>query len=426
MNGPAMDGGILFSGGRLLVDGVPARDLADRFGTPLFAYSASALDASLREIRDAFREPPAVFFPVKANGLAWILRRFAEGGCGFDVVSGGELKRLEAAGLAGKKVVFAGVGKEAWEIEEALSRHQLLFFNVESLQELEEIEGVAERLGVRAPLALRLNLDIRAGAHPYLATSKKKSKFGLPLDQAREALARAARSKWLRVKGYHVHLGSLVSGPEPYLEAARRVLEWAGEDPGRTEGIEFYDTGGGYAVPLAPGGERFSFPSFAPALEGLLARAGWKPLLEPGRFLVGTAGILLTRVIREKVMGGRRFVVVDAAMNDFVRPSLYGAEHLVWPVEGPPPPEGELPRGKTDVVGPVCETGDFLALDRELPPLESGDCLALFGAGAYGESMASRYNSRRLAAQVVVDGGRVFLARSREPFENLWKGEVRR
>ncbi len=419
-----MENPIHFTGGRLVVEGLAAAELAERFGTPLYVYSARALRSSLEEIRRSFRGDPAVFFPVKANGLAYILRILASEQCGFDVVSGGELKRIEAAGLAGKPVVFAGVGKEEWEMEEALARHSLLFFNIESLPELEEVERTAERLGVTAPLALRLNLDIQAGDHPYLTTSRKGTKFGLPLDQAAQALVRAAKSKWLRVLGYHVHLGSLVASPEPYLEAAERVLEWAGKDPVRREGIEFYDTGGGFAVPLGPGGPTFPFARFGPSLEALLGPAGWKPVLEPGRFVVGRAGILLTKVLREKEAGGRRFLVVDAAMNDFVRPSLYKAEHLVWPVEGPPPPVDSVPGGNTDVVGPVCESGDFLALDRDIPPVRPGDFLALFTAGAYGDSMASHYNSRRLAAQVVVEGDRPFLARPREPFSDLWKGEV--
>ncbi len=419
-----MEGPIRFTGGGLHVEGVAAAELAQRFGTPLYVYSAGALREALERIRGAFRESPEIYFPVKANGLGAILRLLASDGCGFDVVSGGELKRIQAAGLAGSRVVFAGVGKEAWEIEEALSRHALSFINVESLPELEEIEAVAGRLGVEAPLALRLNPDIQAGGHPYLATSRKRSKFGLPLDQAAVALERAARSKWLRVIGYHVHLGSLVSEPGPYLAALERVQEWAGEDTLRQEGIEYYDAGGGYAVPLVPGEESFSFSRLAPALEGLLGDAGWKLALEPGRFLVGGAGILLTQVIRVKAAGGRKFVVVDAAMNDFLRPSLYKAEHMVWPVEGEPPPGDSLPRGDTDIVGPVCESGDFLALNRDIPPVERGDFLALFAAGAYGDSMASRYNSRRLAAQVVVDGSEAFLARPREPFQELWKGEV--
>ena len=406
------------------MEGVPAAELAGRFGTPLYVYSASAVLSALEEIRRAFREEPGIFYPVKANGLAHILRLLGGRGCGFDVVSGGELKRLEAAGLAERPVVFAGVGKEAWEIEEALARHDLLFFNVESLPELDAIEGIARRLGRRAPLALRLNLDIQAGGHPYLATSKKRSKFGLPPDQADRALERAARSQWLRVIGYHVHLGSLVEGPGPYLEAARRVVAWAEEASLRREGVEFYDAGGGFAVPLVPGKKAFSFAALAPELESLLAGPGWRLVVEPGRFLLGRAGLLLTKVILEKVSGERRFLVADAGMNDFVRPSLYGAEHLVWPVKGPPPPEEELPRGETDVVGPVCESGDFLALDRDLPPVSPGDYLALFGAGAYGESMASRYNSRRLAAQVVVEGGRAAPVRRRESFQELWKGEM--
>ena len=424
MNRASMEEAVRYTGRGLMVEGISAAELAERFGTPLYVYSLRSLRSSLEEIRKAFAKPPEVFFPVKANGLAFLLRVLAAEGCGFDVVSGGELKRLEAAGLAGRPVVFAGVGKEPWEIEEALARHALFFFNVESLPELEEIESTAGRLGVTASLALRLNLDIQAGGHPYLATSKKRSKFGLPLEQAAKALEKASASKWLRVKGYHVHLGSLVTGPESYLEAARRVLEWSEEDPIRREGIEYYDAGGGYAVPLAPGEERFSFSRLASSLESLLSPARWELVLEPGRFLVGEAGLLLTKVLLEKEAGGRKFVVVDAAMNDFGRPSLYGAEHLVWPVQGPPPPADSLPRGDTDVVGPVCESGDFLALDRDLPPVSPGDYLALFAAGAYGDSMASRYNSRRLAAQVVVDGDRAFQARPREPFQDLWKGEV--
>ena len=416
-----MTGGIRFQGAHLTIDGHAAADLAESHGTPLYLYSGEVMAAACRQIGEAFPGGVRICYAVKANGLRAILRFLAEEGCGFDLVSGGEMVRLEAAGLGACERVFDGVGKEAWEVERAMSRPGLLFLNLESLAEAEMLARVGRRLGRPVPVALRLTLEIAAGSHVYLNTSLGREKFGLAPEEALEAARLAAVSPWLEPVGCHLHLGSLLADPEPYLEAIRRALEFA--DRAGLD-LRFLDIGGGFAPSLAHGGQAFPFDRLGPPLAGLLAGRETELVVEPGRFLVGPAGLLLTRVIRVKERGRRRFLIVDGAMNDFIRPSLYGGEHLVWPVASGPPPVGEIPAGRTDVTGPVCESGDFLARDRALPDLAAGDLLALFCAGAYGSAMASRYNSRRLPAEVILAGGEPRLARQRDDFSDLWEREL--
>ncbi|MEO6596530.1 MAG: diaminopimelate decarboxylase [Planctomycetota bacterium] len=404
-------------GGELWCEDVPLRQLAERFGTPLYVYSAASIDERLQTVRAAFGASVHVCYAVKANSNLTLLTRLHAGGAGFDLVSGGELRRLQAANLPTAGAVFAGVGKESWEIESAVAAG-LLFFNVESPHELPLLAAAGAKAGQVVRVALRLNPDVDAGTHAYISTAKKDNKFGVSLARAAAIVEAIARDPWLSLCGYHVHLGSQVRRVEPYSQALDRVLEFADAAAVRSEGVTHYDLGGGFGIAYGIG-EALDVGAVARAVLPRLRERAWTPVVEPGRYLVGDAGVLLTTVLGAKDQGGTEFLLVDAAMNDLLRPALYQAEHAIVPVRARP---GE-PR-TVDIVGPVCETGDFLAKKRVLPPCERGDLLAVLAAGAYGASMASNYNSRRRPAEVLVEGGTVRLVRRRETFEQLFANEV--
>jgi diaminopimelate decarboxylase len=404
-------------GGELWCEDVPVRQLASSFGTPLYVYSAAALDAQLDRVRAAFGTRAHVCYAVKANSNLTILRRFHARGANFDLVSGGELLRLQAAGLTAAGSVFAGVGKEPWEIEAAVAAG-ILFFNVEAPHELPLLAAAGAKAGKKVRVALRLNPDVDAGTHAYISTAKKENKFGVALDCAGELVERIAGDVWLELVGYHVHLGSQLRSVEPYVEALDRVCAFADAAAVRRAGVVYYDLGGGFGIAYGQGDD-LDVAAVARALLPRLSARGWTPVVEPGRYLVGDAGILLTTVLGEKRQGGTDFVIVDAAMNDLVRPALYQAEHPVTPVvarAGHARP--------VEVVGPVCETADFLARRCPLPPCQRGDLLAVGGAGAYGASMASNYNSRRRPAEVLVDGGQTLLIRRRDTFAQMVANEL--
>jgi len=392
-------------------------DLAERFGTPLYIYSGAAIDERAARLRSAFGDDALICYAVKANSNLSVMQRLHSRGLGFDIVSGGELERLTAAGLPSASAVFAGVGKEPWEIEAAVAAG-ILFFNVESEHELPLLAAAGEAAGQPVPVALRLNPDVEAGTHAYITTGKKQNKFGIGLDRAAEVCKAIVEHTWLRLCGYHVHLGSQLRSVQPYVDAFERVAEFADADVAHRYGVTHYDLGGGFGISYGEG-EELDVAAVAEALLPRLRKRGWTPVLEPGRYLVGDAGILLTRVIGDKCQGETTFVLVDAAMNDLLRPALYGAEHPIAPVSTRPGAARPV-----DIVGPVCETGDFLARNRSLPPVERGDLLAVFGAGAYGASMASNYNSRRKPAEVLVDGDTARLIRRRESFSQLFANEV--
>lgn len=403
--------------GELWCEDRPVAALAAEFGTPLYVYSGAAIDARIAAMRAAFGADAHVCYAVKANSNLSLLRRMHERGVGFDVVSGGELQRLVAAGVPTSGTVFAGVGKESWEIDAAVAAG-ILFFNVESEHELPLLAAAGRRAGAVIPVALRLNPDVDAGTHAYISTGKKDNKFGIALDRAGEVVAAIVRDPNLRLCGYHVHLGSQLHRVDPYVAALSKVEAFVDGAPERSAGVTHYDLGGGFGIGYGAG-DALDVVSVAAALRPHLARRGWRAVVEPGRYLVGDAGILVTTLLGDKRQGNSRFLLVDAAMNDLLRPALYGAEHPIVPVAARP---GEL--SVVDVVGPVCETGDFLGRQRRLPPCESGDLLAVLGAGAYGASMASNYNTRRRPAEVLVDGERVRLVRQRETFEQLFANEL--
>jgi diaminopimelate decarboxylase len=395
---------------------VPVTEIAERFGTPCYVYSKAALTGAYRAFADALAGRDAlVCYAMKANSNLAVLDLFARLGAGFDIVSGGELARVIAAGGDPRKVVFSGVGKTPAEMRQAL-RAGILCFNVESEGELERLAEVARAMGTRAPVSFRVNPDVDAGTHPYISTGLRENKFGVPFDEAARLYRRAHADGALEVVGIDCHIGSQITETAPFLAALDRVIDLV--DALAREGIvlRHLDVGGGLGIRYrdeAP-------PAVGDYIAALFERIGkrpWKVLFEPGRALVGNAGILLTRVEYLKTGPEKSFAVVDAAMNDLMRPSLYDAWHGIDPARS-----SDAPVRRLDVVGPVCETGDFLARDRELA-VRDGDLLVVRSAGAYGMSMSSNYNSRPRAAEVIVDGDACHLVRERETITGLYRGE---
>jgi diaminopimelate decarboxylase len=414
-------------GRTLCCDEVEVERLARRFGTPLYVYSATAIRARVASYAHAFaQQSHTLCYSVKANSNLSVLRLLAALGCGFDVVSGGELQRvMRASKQAARSVVFSGVGKTAPEMDAAIAA-EILLFNVESEAELELLGARAKRLKKTARIAFRVNPDVSAGTHPYISTGLSKHKFGVPIASARQLYRKAATFTYLDPVGVSVHIGSQITDAKPFGETMERVLSLVRELTGDGLNINFVDAGGGlgirYQNPTIPEFAR-SLKAYAAALMRPLRRTGLHLLLEPGRSIVAASGALLTRALYSKENSGKQFLVTDAAMNDLVRPSLYGAHHEIVPATPRKLPAGAV-RGVMDVVGPVCETGDFFARDRELPPIAPNDLLAILDAGAYGMSLSSNYNTRGRAAEVLVDGKRVRLIRKRETFEDVIRNET--
>jgi diaminopimelate decarboxylase len=379
----------------------------------------------MRAFDRAFHKVPhTVCYSAKANSNLSILRLFAGMGCGFDVVSGGELERvLRVDRRAAKKIVFSGVGKTADEIQAAL-KAGILLFNVESESELSTLAECAEHSKQKARIALRVNPDVPANTHPYISTGLQQHKFGIPIGEARALYARVSGPRYLKVAGVSVHIGSQITDVKPFAVTMERVAELVQELREDGHQIDYVDAGGGLGIAY----EESDLPEFSEYLAAY-AEAVLQPLrglkvhllLEPGRFIVGPAGALLTRVLYRKTNGTKKFVVTDAAMNDLLRPSLYQAHHEIAPVRWDATPAKEI----VDIVGPVCETGDFFARDRELPLINEGDLVALLDAGAYGMALASNYNTRPRPAEVLVDGKSVKLIRRRETLEDLLRAETR-
>ncbi len=411
----------------LCCDEVEVERLARRFGTPLYVYSASAIRARVAAFEHAFeKQPHTICYSVKANSNLAVLRLLARLGCGFDVVSGGELQRVMLAGKnAAAGVVFSGVGKTAGELDAAIAAG-ILLFNVESQAELALLGARAARLQKTARIALRVNPDVKTATHPYISTGLRQHKFGVPMAEARELYRKSASFAYLDPVGVSVHIGSQITDVRPFGETMERVLALVRELTADGFNISFVDAGGGLGIRYREAGVREferSVKAYAAALTRPLRGTGLHLLLEPGRSIVAAAGALLTRALYAKENGGKQFLVVDAAMNDLVRPSLYGAHHEIVPATPRKDSTGAV-HGVMDVVGPVCETGDFFARDRELPPVAPGDLLAILDAGAYGMSLASNYNTRGRAAEVLVDGKKVRLVRRREDFAEMIRSEI--
>jgi diaminopimelate decarboxylase len=404
--------------GRLRAEDVDLEELAHRVGTPCYVYSRATLERHWR-VFDAALDSHAhlICYAVKANSNLAVLQALARLGSGFDIVSAGELQRVLLAGGDPARVVFSGVGKRADEIHRAL-KAGIRCFNVESESELWRLNEVAGQCGHSAPVALRVNPDVDAGTHPYISTGLRENKFGIAIDTALEIYRQAAGKPHLQVIGIDCHIGSQLTDTRPFVDALDRVLHLV--DRLRDEGIrlQHVDLGGGLGIRYQAQDNPPSPKSYIHALLEKLGDCGLELLLEPGRAIVGNAGILLTRVEYLKPAADRQFAIVDAAMNDLQRPALYNAWHDIIPVRL----RKHAPAMTCDVVGPVCETGDFLGKQRQLA-LAAGDILAIRSAGAYGFSMSSNYNSRPRAAEVMVDGERLHVIRERETLEDLYRGE---
>ena len=414
----------LYAGQRLLCDGEDVAGLAEQFGTPLYVYSAKQIGKRAALFQQSFAKVPhTVCYAVKANSSLAILRMLAKQGCGFDIVSGGELARVIAAGgteVAGR-VVFSGVGKTAPEMDAALDAG-ILLFNVESEPELELLAERAAAKGKRAQIALRVNPDVSAETHPYISTGLSAHKFGIGIKLARAVYARALAMPSIETAGVSVHIGSQIRQVEPFAEALAKTLALVRELREDGHYIRYVDAGGGLGIEYAD--KAFDAAEqvarYAAALEQALGSMDVHLLLEPGRFLVGQAGALITRVLYRKANGDKKFVVVDAAMNDLIRPALYQAHHEIVPVLR----REDAATEEADIVGPVCESGDFFARARSLATTEQGDLLAILDAGAYGLSLSSNYNTRVRPAEVLVEATGPRLVRRRETYEELFAPEI--
>ncbi len=408
-----------YRNGELWCEQVRVADVARKVGTPLYLYSHGTILDHFKKIRSAFAPiKPLICFAMKANSSMAICRTLAKAGAGFDIVSGGELQKVLRVGARPTKIVYASVGKTTREIEQAL-KAGILSFNVESAQELEQIEEAAGRLHRRQRVSLRLNPEVDPHTHSFITTGHKASKFGMDVKTIESLLAKAHRFPHVVFEGLHIHIGSQILEAKPFQAAIRKALHLVQGARRKGINIRWLNIGGGLGIVYHRETPQTA-ASFAHKVLPLLKRSGLKVILEPGRFIVGSSGILLTHVLYVKTSHSKRFAIVDAGMNDLIRPSLYGAYHEILPVTQNGAAFKKL---RYDVVGPVCESGDFFAQDRPLAPLEPGQLLAVMGAGAYGFTMASNYNSRPRAAEVLVHGKKWHLIRRRETVQDLVRGE---
>jgi diaminopimelate decarboxylase len=412
---------------QLCCEGVPVAKLADEFGTPLWVYSKAKFLHEYRAIRDAFAAvEPVICYSVKSNSNLSLLKLLNEAGSSFDVVSGGELFRVQQAGADTTRVAFAGVGKTDDEIRFGLESN-ILMFNVESEAELDAISAVAASMNRVAPVALRLNPDIDAKTHAKTTTGRKGNKFGMDIERGAQLAAKVLADPHLELRGIHMHLGSPILSIEPYEAAAKKALAIVQELRSHGHRTNWINLGGGFGLSYR-GEEAPPIAQYANVVVPYVKKAGCRLALEPGRRICGNAGILVTKVIYTKREGGKLFVIQDGGMNDLIRPAMYDAFHRIWPVAprvAPPKDfEAEIPGCEpADVVGPICESSDYLAKHRWLPPVERGDLLAVFSAGAYGSAMSSHYNSRPRGAEVLVDSNSYQLIRRRETYADLIAAE---
>ncbi len=422
--------------GNLFCEDVPVAELAEHYGTPLYVYSEATLLHHLKQIQTAFAEAnPIICYSVKANGNLSICRLMGQHGAGYDVTSGGEFFRALKAGPHGAKIVYAGVGKTNAEIRYALE-HGVFFFDVESEQELHTIGSIAQEMGRTASVALRVNPDLPPKTHVKTDTSVKGVKFGLDIETIVDVAKGVVGHPGLAVVGLHMHLGSPILKAEPYRQGGEKAIALVKAFRAQGHDIRYLNMGGGFGINYRKD-EALPASAFAEVILPVVKETGCQLVLEPGRFIVGNAAIILSRVVFTKSTGGKHYVIQDAAMNDLIRPTLYGSFHRIWPAALPAglpdrpdvdmnidPDKGnpfrDMPNTfRQEVVGPVCESGDFLAKDRPLPALKRGELLAVFSAGAYGMAMASNYNSRLRAAEVLVTGRTHRLIRRRETFKDL-------
>jgi len=421
-----------YKNNELYCESVPAARIAEQFGTAVYVYSKATLLHHYRQVRDAFAPlKPTICYSIKSNGNINLCKVLAAEGCGFDVTSGGELFRAMQAGGDPKKIIYAGVGKTDQEIRDGIDVG-IAAFNIESEAEVENIDRIAGEMGKSIVGAVRINPDVDPKTHVKTTTGKKESKFGVDIERAERVFETYRNLKNLRIGGIHIHIGSPVYEIQPYVDAVTKVVALIDRLTERGHKIEWLDLGGGFAVNYKNPDQALPVTEHAKALIPLLQGKPYKIALEPGRYIVGNAGILLTRVLYRKQGGEKKFVIVDAGMNDLIRPTLYDSFHYIWPAK---PQAGDVPVRRdedfvpasggevVDVVGPICESGDYLAKDRLMPVTQRGDLLAVFTAGAYGFAMASNYNNRPRLPEVMVDGEKVTLIRRRETFEDLVAAE---
>ncbi|HEX8522223.1 MAG TPA: diaminopimelate decarboxylase [Tepidisphaeraceae bacterium] len=420
-----------YKNGELYCEDVPAEKIAREVGTACYVYSKATFLHHYRQFRDAFAElNPTICYSIKSCGNINICRILAAEGCGFDVTSGGELFRAIQAGGDPKKMIYAGVGKTDREIADAINVG-IAAFNLESEEEIENIDRVAASIGKQAVGAIRVNPDVDPKTHAKTTTGKKGNKFGVDIERAERVFDQYRNLKNLRIAGVHTHIGSPIYLIQPYVDAVTKVVDLIDRLTKRGHQIEWFDVGGGYGVNYERPDQALPVTEHAKALVPLLKGKPYRIAFEPGRYIAGNAGIVLTRVLYRKSSGEMRFVIVDAGMNDLIRPTLYESYHHIWPVKpdeanlnGDRRRDYEIVGGETvDVVGPICESGDYLAKGRSLPSVKRGDLLAVFTAGAYGFAMSSNYNNRPRVAEVLVDGSAYQVIRKRENYEDLVAAE---
>jgi diaminopimelate decarboxylase len=417
--------------GQLFCENVPAGRIAEEVGTAVYVYSKATLLHHYRQVRDAFAElNPTICYSIKSSGNINLCRVLAAEGCGFDVTSGGELFRALQAGGDPKKMIYAGVGKTDREIRDAIDVG-IAAFNLESEAEIENVDRIAGEMNKPAIGAIRINPDVDAKTHAKTTTGVKGNKFGVDIERAERVFEQYRGLKHLRIAGVHVHIGSPVYAIEPYVDAVTKMTALVDRLTARGHKIEWLDLGGGFAVNYKNPNQALPVTEHAKALVPLLRGKPYKIAFEPGRYISGNSAILLTRVLYRKTSGEKKYVIVDAGMNDLIRPTLYESYHHVWPVRPdaanvfPTRDEAQRPVGGevVDVVGPICESGDYLAKDRPLPVTQRGDLLAVFTAGAYGFAMSSNYNNRPRLPEVLVDGDGYKVIRRRETYEDLVAAE---
>lgn len=399
---------------KLFAEDVDINELAAKYGTPLYVYSRRTFLEHYRKIKSAFSDMDTLIcYSVKANSNGVILKEMQKEGSGFDIVSGGELFRALRTGVDPKKIVYAGVGKTHEEIKYAI-KSGILMFNVESAEELHAINNTAKSMNTRTDVAIRINPDVDALTHAYVNTGKKESKFGININLAFGIYKAAQKLKHINIKGVDMHIGSQITTPIPYLNAVGKLAQFVSELLHQGVNIEYLNIGGGLGI-IYNEEKPTTADVFAKAIKPHLAGFNLKIILEPGRFIIGNAGTLITKIIYNKKGIAKNFLIVDAGMNDLVRPALYSSYHKIIPVKVKKESKLEV----CDIVGPICESADFLGKDRHLPQMESGELLCVRSTGAYGMAMASNYNSRPRAAEVMVDGAKHYLIRERETYEDL-------
>ncbi len=409
-----------YRGKEFCCEGLRLRELAERHGTPLYVYSYKTLIGHFEKLRSAFAAiSPLICYSVKANSSLAILKALVDRGAGLDIVSGGELYRAKAVGTPPERIVYASVGKTEAEIAEAL-KCRILFFNVESQPELAAIDRVAARMHRTAHVALRLNPDVEPKTHSYITTGKLTNKFGIDFATAERIIRAAAAFPHVRIRGLHIHIGSQITESAPFVAAIRKIAHFIETLRRHGQMIDYLNIGGGLGITYDEEAPQTA-ARFAGKVLPLLRGLGVRVIMEPGRFIVGNAGVLVTRVLYVKKTPAKTFIIVDAGMNDLIRPALYGAYHSIVPLMKP---MAGARRSRVDVVGPICESGDFFAKARLLAPVEAQEYLAVMSAGAYGFSMSSNYNSRRRAEEVLVAGNRACVIRSREGYEDLVRREI--